>query len=59
LQQKKIDEFIFDFVLDPLEDKIVYSTIYSKQKTTGSLLDSVLNANGNMARIILENKGLF
>jgi hypothetical protein len=34
-------------------------SIYSKQKTTGSLLDSVLNANDNMARIILENKELF
>jgi hypothetical protein len=33
--------------------------MYSKQKTTGSLLDSVLNKNDNIARIILENKGLF
>jgi hypothetical protein len=33
--------------------------IYSKQKTTGSLLDSVVNKNDNIAKIILENKGLF
>jgi hypothetical protein len=26
-----------------------------KQKTTGSILDSVLNKNDNIAKIILEN----
>jgi hypothetical protein len=46
---------------NPLFSRIISAMllIYSKQKTTGSLLDSVLNANDNMARIILENKGLF
>jgi hypothetical protein len=33
--------------------------IYSKEKATGSPLDSVLNKNDNIARRILENKGLF
>jgi hypothetical protein len=33
--------------------------IYSKEKTTRSPLDSVLNKNDNIARRILENKGLF
>jgi hypothetical protein len=46
---------------NPLFSRIILAMllIYSKQKPTGSLLDSVLNANDNMARIILENKGLF
>jgi hypothetical protein len=35
------------------------SLIYSKQKTTGSLLDSVLNKIDNIAKIIIDNKGLF
>jgi hypothetical protein len=46
---------------NPLFSRIILAMllIYSKQKPTGSLLDSVLNANDNIARIILENKGLF
>jgi hypothetical protein len=46
---------------NPLFSRIILAMllIYSKQKPTGSLLVSVLNANDNMARIILENKGLF
>jgi hypothetical protein len=46
---------------NPLFSRIILAMllIYSKQKPTGSLLDSVLNTNNNMARIILENKGLF
>jgi hypothetical protein len=46
---------------NPLFSRMILAMllIYSKQKPTGSLLDSVLNANDNMARIILENKGLF
>jgi hypothetical protein len=46
---------------NPLFSRMILAMllIYSKQKPTGSLLDSVLKANDNMARLILENKGLF